>query len=240
MISSRSSALPLPTIAPCHVSTKLEEKQQRSGYVKRRTQGLLINKHFWSRIWGTSLAGATWSTSLRGWSAWIIVAMPHICFMQRSVNIAWYAEAACHCVVHFWWICHNWCFSSWLLPLPLLHSFRLLLNMVPMHPASLKQCQLALTPRLSISYRTSKKTGTFSGMRFRTLVDTLGIKSKSGSNGHLKVKASVQAPSKVNGTKAGVMEGLRSEIETQSHAPGLLSTHFRILSFLAALPFILL
>jgi fatty acyl-ACP thioesterase B len=52
-----------------------------------------------------------------------------------------------------------------------------------------------------------------------TTVDTLGIKSKSGSHGRLKVKASAQAPSKVNGTKVGVMEGLRGENETQSHAP---------------------
>ncbi|KAE9464406.1 hypothetical protein C3L33_03671, partial [Rhododendron williamsianum] len=52
-----------------------------------------------------------------------------------------------------------------------------------------------------------------------TTVDALGIKSKSGSNGRLKVKASAQAPSKVNGTKVGIMEGLRGETETPSHAP---------------------
>ncbi|KAG5559406.1 hypothetical protein RHGRI_009068 [Rhododendron griersonianum] len=52
-----------------------------------------------------------------------------------------------------------------------------------------------------------------------TTVDAHGIKSKSGSNGRLKVKASAQAPSKVNGTKVGIMEGLRGETETPSHAP---------------------
>lgn len=33
------------------------------------------------------------------------------------------------------------------------------------------------------------------------------------------MKASAQAPSKVNGTKVGIMEGLRGETETPSHAP---------------------
>ncbi|GMQ06697.1 hypothetical protein CsSME_00051176 [Camellia sinensis var. sinensis] len=42
-------------------------------------------------------------------------------------------------------------------------------------------------------------------------VDARGIKSKSAATGGLQVKANAQAPSKVNGTKVGVMEGLKTE-----------------------------
>ncbi|GMQ06696.1 hypothetical protein ACSBR2_038630 [Camellia fascicularis] len=47
-------------------------------------------------------------------------------------------------------------------------------------------------------------------------VDARGIKSKSAATGGLQVKANAQAPSKVNGTKVGVMEGLKSEDDSPS------------------------
>ncbi|KAL6974346.1 Palmitoyl-acyl carrier protein thioesterase, chloroplastic [Sarracenia purpurea var. burkii] len=50
-------------------------------------------------------------------------------------------------------------------------------------------------------------------------VDARGIKSKSSSTGNLQVKANAQAPSKVNGTKIGVMEGLKNEDNVQSPPP---------------------
>ncbi|KAF7152762.1 hypothetical protein RHSIM_Rhsim01G0090800 [Rhododendron simsii] len=48
-------------------------------------------------------------------------------------------------------------------------------------------------------------------------VDTAGIKSRSSTTRGLKVKANAQASSKVNGTKVGVMEGLKSENEAPPH-----------------------
>ncbi|CAL5438559.1 unnamed protein product [Camellia sinensis] len=47
-------------------------------------------------------------------------------------------------------------------------------------------------------------------------VDARGIKSKSAATRGLQVKANAQAPSKVNGTKVGVMEGLKSEDDSPS------------------------
>ncbi|CAL5438549.1 unnamed protein product [Camellia sinensis] len=47
-------------------------------------------------------------------------------------------------------------------------------------------------------------------------VDARGIKSKSAATQGLQVKANAQAPSKVNGTKVGVMEGLKSEDDSPS------------------------
>uniref|UniRef100_A0A4P8L7T0 Acyl-[acyl-carrier-protein] hydrolase n=1 Tax=Camellia fraterna TaxID=542725 RepID=A0A4P8L7T0_9ERIC len=48
-------------------------------------------------------------------------------------------------------------------------------------------------------------------------VDARGIKSKSASSGSLQVRTNAQAPSKVNGTKFGVVEGLKGENDTPSH-----------------------
>lgn len=50
-----------------------------------------------------------------------------------------------------------------------------------------------------------------------TNADTAGIKSRSSTTRGLKVKANAQASSKVNGTKVGVMEGLKSENEAPPH-----------------------
>ncbi|KAI7989014.1 hypothetical protein LOK49_LG13G00441 [Camellia lanceoleosa] len=47
-------------------------------------------------------------------------------------------------------------------------------------------------------------------------VDARGIKSKSAATGGLQVKTNAQARSKVNGTKVGVMEGLKSEDDSPS------------------------
>ncbi|PSS01852.1 Palmitoyl-acyl carrier protein like [Actinidia chinensis var. chinensis] len=44
-----------------------------------------------------------------------------------------------------------------------------------------------------------------------TNANTLGIKTKSSGTGRLKVKANAQAPSKVKGTRVGVMEGLKND-----------------------------
>ncbi|GAA0172319.1 esterase [Lithospermum erythrorhizon] len=49
-------------------------------------------------------------------------------------------------------------------------------------------------------------------------VDVRGVKSKSASSGGLKVKASAQAPPKVNGTKVGVMDRFKIEDEV-TYAP---------------------
>jgi len=51
-----------------------------------------------------------------------------------------------------------------------------------------------------------------------TNVDTAGIKSKSSTTRGLKFKANAQAPTRVNGTKVGVMEGLKSENDAPPHA----------------------
>ncbi|CAL5400341.1 unnamed protein product [Camellia sinensis] len=48
-------------------------------------------------------------------------------------------------------------------------------------------------------------------------VDARRIKSKSASSGSLQVRTNAQAPSKVNGTKFGVVEGLKGENDTPSH-----------------------
>ncbi|XP_059634998.1 palmitoyl-acyl carrier protein thioesterase, chloroplastic [Cornus florida] len=50
-------------------------------------------------------------------------------------------------------------------------------------------------------------------------VDARRVKSKSAPSGSLQVKASAQAPPKINGTKVGVMEGLKSGDETSSPPP---------------------
>ncbi|XP_058184056.1 palmitoyl-acyl carrier protein thioesterase, chloroplastic-like [Rhododendron vialii] len=50
-----------------------------------------------------------------------------------------------------------------------------------------------------------------------TNADTAGIKSRSSTTRGLKVKANAQASSKVNGTKVGIMEGLKSENEAPPH-----------------------
>ncbi|CAK9154426.1 unnamed protein product [Ilex paraguariensis] len=65
----------------------------------------------------------------------------------------------------------------------------------------------------------AKTSGKLGGMP--ASVDTRGIKSKSSSasSGGLQVRANAQAPPKVNGTKVGVMEGLKSEDEMTSSPP---------------------
>ena len=50
-------------------------------------------------------------------------------------------------------------------------------------------------------------------------VDTRGTKSNAASSARLKVKTNAQAPSKVNGTRVGVMESLKCENEMVSPAP---------------------
>lgn len=50
-------------------------------------------------------------------------------------------------------------------------------------------------------------------------VDARGIRSKSVSSKALQVKANAHAPPKVNGTRVGVMEGLRSDDEISSSPP---------------------
>uniref|UniRef100_A0A5B7AX50 Acyl-[acyl-carrier-protein] hydrolase n=1 Tax=Davidia involucrata TaxID=16924 RepID=A0A5B7AX50_DAVIN len=52
-----------------------------------------------------------------------------------------------------------------------------------------------------------------------TNFDARVIKSKSASSGSLQVKANVQAPSKVNSNKVGVVEGLKIEDEMPSPPP---------------------
>lgn len=49
-------------------------------------------------------------------------------------------------------------------------------------------------------------------------VDVRGIKKKSGSSG-LQVKTNAQAPTKVNGTRMGVMDGLKTDDNSSSAAP---------------------
>ena len=50
-------------------------------------------------------------------------------------------------------------------------------------------------------------------------VDARGIRSKSVSSKTLQVKASAQAPTKVNGSRVGVMEGLKSDDQISSSPP---------------------
>lgn len=49
-------------------------------------------------------------------------------------------------------------------------------------------------------------------------VDVRGIKTKSGSSGSLQVKANAQAPAKVNGSRIGVMDGLKIDDNPSSAA----------------------
>lgn len=64
----------------------------------------------------------------------------------------------------------------------------------------------------------SKTTGKNSG-GLPASVDPRGIQSKSVSSRVLQVKAHAQAPTKVNGTRVGVMEGLKSDDEVLSSSP---------------------
>ncbi|KAF5789009.1 putative oleoyl-[acyl-carrier-protein] hydrolase [Helianthus annuus] len=50
-------------------------------------------------------------------------------------------------------------------------------------------------------------------------VDVRGIKSKSTSSNGLQVKTNAQAPAKVNGTRIGVMDGLKTDDISTSSAP---------------------
>lgn len=50
-------------------------------------------------------------------------------------------------------------------------------------------------------------------------VDARGIRLKAASSRGLKVKASAQAPTKVNGTRVGVMDGLKTNDESPSSSP---------------------
>lgn len=64
----------------------------------------------------------------------------------------------------------------------------------------------------------AKSSGKIGGS-IPTSVDTRGVKSKSTSSGNLQVKANAHAPSKVNGTKVGVMEGRKTDDEVVSSPP---------------------
>ena len=50
-------------------------------------------------------------------------------------------------------------------------------------------------------------------------VDVRGIKTKSGSSGSLQVKTNAQAPAKANGSRIGVMDGLKIDDNSSSAAP---------------------
>ncbi|GJZ43538.1 acyl-ACP thioesterase, partial [Tanacetum coccineum] len=50
-------------------------------------------------------------------------------------------------------------------------------------------------------------------------VDVRGIKSNSTSSGGMQVKTNAQAPTKVNGTRVGVMDGLKTDDNSSSAAP---------------------
>lgn len=50
-------------------------------------------------------------------------------------------------------------------------------------------------------------------------VDLRGIKSKSTSSNGIQVKTNAQAPTKVNGTRIGVMDGLKGDDNSSSAAP---------------------
>ncbi|GAA0138564.1 esterase [Lithospermum erythrorhizon] len=63
-----------------------------------------------------------------------------------------------------------------------------------------------------------KTSGKFGGT-VPVRVDVRGVKSKSASSGGLKVKASAQAPPKVNGTKVGVMDGYKIDDEVTYSPP---------------------
>ncbi|KAL3532407.1 hypothetical protein ACH5RR_005928 [Cinchona calisaya] len=74
-------------------------------------------------------------------------------------------------------------------------------------------------PVASPSPDSGAKSSGMLGGSLPTSVDARGIKSKSTSSGNLQVKASAQAPSKVNGTKVGVVEGHKTGDEVFSSPP---------------------
>lgn len=63
----------------------------------------------------------------------------------------------------------------------------------------------------------AKPTGQMKGLPGSA--DARGIKSKDVSSWGLKVKASAKAPTKVNGTRVGVMDGLKTAGEISSSHP---------------------
>ncbi|XP_059638070.1 palmitoyl-acyl carrier protein thioesterase, chloroplastic-like [Cornus florida] len=63
----------------------------------------------------------------------------------------------------------------------------------------------------------AKTSGKLGGVHAN--VDARGIKSKPASSGSLQVKVNAQTPHKVNGTRVGVMEGLKSADATTSPPP---------------------
>ncbi|GFS40979.1 fatty acyl-ACP thioesterases B [Actinidia rufa] len=76
----------------------------------------------------------------------------------------------------------------------------------------------AFFPVASLPPESGAKTSSKLGGGPATL-DTRGTKSNSASSARLKVKTHAQAPSKVNGTRVGVMESLKCENEMVSPAP---------------------
>ncbi|XP_047327049.1 palmitoyl-acyl carrier protein thioesterase, chloroplastic-like [Impatiens glandulifera] len=63
----------------------------------------------------------------------------------------------------------------------------------------------------------AQTSGKISGIP--TNIGAQGIKSKSINSARIQVKTNAQAPHKVNGSKVGVMEGLKCEDETNSSPP---------------------
>lgn len=63
----------------------------------------------------------------------------------------------------------------------------------------------------------AKNSGKHHGLN--SSVDVRGIKSKSTSSGGMQVKTNAQAPTKVNGTRVGVMDGLKTDDNSSSAAP---------------------
>ncbi|XP_052183072.1 palmitoyl-acyl carrier protein thioesterase, chloroplastic-like [Diospyros lotus] len=72
----------------------------------------------------------------------------------------------------------------------------------------------AASPHLKSGPNTSDKLG-----GLPSTVDGRSINSKSASSGSLHVKANAQAPSKVNGNRVGIVEGLKGDNETPSPQP---------------------